>query len=52
MQSFIDNGYEVDINVMAVDKYESFLACTERDIKLMELGFNPKPVSRAKHDRM
>lgn len=52
MQSFIDNGYEVDINVMAVDKYESFLACTERDIKLMELGFDPRPVARANHDRM
>lgn len=41
-----------DINIMAVDKYESFLACTERDIKLMELGFDPRPVARANHDRM
>ena len=52
MQKFIDSGYEVDINIMAVDKYESFLACTERDIKLMELGFDPRPVARANHDRM
>lgn len=52
MQQFIDNGYEVDINIMAVDKYESFLACTERDIKLMELGFDPRPVARVNHDRM
>lgn len=52
MQRFVDNGYEVDINVMAVDKYESFLACNERDIKLMELGFDPRPVARVNHDRM
>ena len=52
MQKFMDNGYEIDINVMAVDKYASFLACIERDIKLMELGFDPRPVARTNHDRM
>jgi len=52
MQSFKDNGYEIEVNIMAIDKYESFLSCIERDIKLLELGFDPRPVARINHDRM
>ncbi len=52
MQKFRDSGYSIDLNVMAVDKYESFLSCMERDIKLLELGHDPRPVARANHDRM
>ena len=52
MKAFKDNGYNVEINVMAVDKYESFLSCIERDLLLLELGYDPRPVARANHDRM
>lgn len=52
IQDFQDKGYDVEINVMAVNKYESFLSCIERDIKLLELGYDPRPVARINHDRM
>lgn len=52
MQRFKDNGYGIEINIMAIDKYESFLSCIERDIKLLELGFDPRPVAKVNHDRM
>lgn len=52
MKKFKDNGYEVEVNVMAVDKYESFLSCIERDLLLLELGLEPRPVARTNHDRM
>lgn len=49
---FKDDNYNVEINIIAVDKFESFLSCIERDIKLMELGYDPRPVARINHDRM
>ena len=52
IQDFQDKGYDVELNVMAVNKYESFLSCIERDIKLLELGYDPRPVARINHDRM
>lgn len=52
IQNFKDKGYDVEINVMAIHKYESFLSCIERDIKLLELGYDPRPVARINHDRM
>ena len=52
MEKFRKSGYTVDINVMAVDKYESFLSTIERDMSLIELGFEPRPVARSNHDRM
>ena len=52
IQEFKDGNYYVEINVIAVDKYESFLSCIERDIKLLELGYDPRPVARNNHDRM
>lgn len=52
MKSFKDNGYNVEINIMAVDKYESFLSCIERDLLLLEIGYDPRPVARTNHDRM
>lgn len=52
MQMFKRNGYTVEINIMAVDKYESFLSTIERDMCLIELGFEPRPIARLNHDRM
>lgn len=52
LERFKAAGYNVEINVMAVDKYESFLSCIERDITLLELGYDPRPVAKVNHDRM
>lgn len=52
IQEFRNQGYDVEINVVAIHKYESFLSCIERDIKLLELGYDPRPVARMNHDRM
>ena len=52
IKAFKDAGYEVEVNIIAVDKYESFLSCMERDIKLLERGYNPRPVTRKNHDNM
>ena len=52
IQIFREKGYDVELNVIAVNKYESFLSCIERDIKLLELGYDPRPVARMNHDRM
>lgn len=52
MQRFKDNGYDIEINVMSVDKYDSFLSSIERDISLIEIGFDPRPVAKSNHDRM
>ena len=52
IKKFREKGYNITAYVMAVDKYESFLSCIERDIKLVELGYNPRPVARMNHDRM
>lgn len=52
IKKFKESNYNVEINIIAVDKYESFLSCIERDIKLLELGYDPRPVARINHDRM
>lgn len=49
---FKNGGYNVDMNVIAVDGYESFLCCIERDIALIRSGLDPRRVTRADHDRM
>lgn len=52
LERFKEAGYNIEINIMAVDKYESFLSCIERDIILLELGYDARPVARINHDRM
>lgn len=52
VKKFKDAGYNVVINVVATDKYESILSCHERDIKAAEIGILPRPVSRKNFDRM
>lgn len=52
MQQFVDSGYGIEIDIMAVDKYESLLSCIERDIALLELGYDARPVAKVNHDRM
>lgn len=52
IKAFKDAGYNVEVNIIAVDAYESFLSCIERDVKLLELGYFPRPVTRQNHDKM
>lgn len=52
VKKFKEAGYEVIINVMATDKYESILSCHERDIKAAEIGIIPRPVSRKNFNKM
>ena len=49
---FKDAGYEVEVNTIIVDKYESFLSCIERDVKLLEKGYDPRPITKKNHDSM
>lgn len=49
---FKSRGYKVDMNIIAIDGYESFLCCIERDINLIKNGLDPRRVTRADHDRM
>lgn len=49
---FKDEGYEVEVNIIIVDKYESFLSCIERDVKLLEKGYDPRPITKKNHDSM
>ena len=49
---FKDGGYNIDMNIIAVDGYESFLSCIERDIVLIKNRLDPRRVTRADHDRM
>lgn len=44
---FKNGGYNVDMNVIAVDGYESFLCCIERDIALIKSGLDPRRVTKA-----
>ena len=52
IKAFKDAGYVVEVNIIAVDAYESFLSCIERDVKLLEFGYPPRPVTRQNHDKM
>lgn len=52
VEQFKEGGYRVDMNIIAVDGYESFLCCIERDINLMKNGLYPRRVTRADHNRM
>lgn len=52
IKSFKDAGYDVEVNIIAVDKYESFLSCIERDVKLLESGYESRPVMKKNHDNM
>lgn len=52
VKKFKEAGYNVIIDVMATDKYESILSCHERDVKAAEIGILPRPVSRKNFDKM
>ena len=44
-------GYFVDINVLAVDRFESLLSCYEREQYFQDVGLPPRTVTMVNHDR-
>ena len=43
-------GYFIDINIMAVHRFESLLSCYEREYKNIEDGLTPRAVTAYNHD--
>ncbi|MBR6034089.1 MAG: zeta toxin family protein [Clostridia bacterium] len=50
-QRTIEGGYEIDINILAVNRFESLLSCFEREEFFMEKGLPPRAVTIENHDR-
>lgn len=50
-QEAVDGGYYVDINVLAVHRYESLLSSYEREQYFRETGLPPRAVTEENHDR-
>lgn len=46
----IEGGYNIDINILAVDKFESLLSCYEREQYFREAGLPPRVVTPENHD--
>lgn len=46
----VNGGYFIDINVLAVDRYESLLSSYEREQEFRDLGLPPRAVTEANHD--
>lgn len=44
-------GYFVDVNILAVDRFESLLSCYEREQYFKEVGLPPRTVTMVNHDR-
>lgn len=47
----IAGGYKIDINVLAVHRYESLLSSYEREQSFIEKGLPPRAVTAENHDR-
>ncbi len=47
----IDGGYFIDINVLAVNRFESLLSCFEREQAFAERELPPRAVTIENHDR-
>lgn len=46
-----ENGYQIGVSVMAVDKYESLISCYERELRMMRVGVQPRGIDRENHDK-
>lgn len=49
--TFVPGGYTVEIDVLAVDKFESLLAAYEREQYFIEAGLPPRAVTEENHDK-
>ena len=47
----VHGGYQVDINILAVHRFESLLSSYEREQYFIEHGLPPRAVTPANHDR-
>lgn len=47
---YVKGDYDIDINVLAVDKFESLLSCYEREQYFRESGLPPRVVTQENHD--
>lgn len=47
----VNGGYKLDINALAVDRFESLLSCDEREEDFIEQGLPQRAVTSANHDR-
>lgn len=48
---YIDGNYNIEINTMAVNRYESILSCFEREQDLDEMHLPPRVVTIENHDK-
>lgn len=49
-QRHVTGNYKIDINVLAVDRFESLLSCYEREQYFRENGLPPRVVTPQNHD--
>ena len=47
----VKGGYDVEIDVLAVDRFESLLSSYEREQRFIELNLPPRAVTAENHDR-
>ncbi len=47
----VNGNYEIEINLMAVNRYESLLSCFEREQDFAEMKLPPRAVTIENHDR-
>ena len=47
----VEGGYEIEINVLAVDRFESLLSSYEREQYFIESNLPPRSVTAENHDR-
>lgn len=47
----VDGGYNIEIDILAVDRYESLLSSYEREQYFIESGLPPRSVTAENHDR-
>ena len=50
-EEIVDGGYHIDINLIAVHRYESLLSSYEREQYFRETGLPPRAVTVENHDR-
>ena len=50
MEQLKNLGYKVNINVLAVDYFESFLSCFEREAEMLKLDIKPRGIDKKNHD--
>ena len=50
-KKLVDGNYQIEVNVLAVNRFESILSCFERELFFIENGLPPRAVTIENHDR-